>query len=458
MNTDNNTLIGHGCQLDDPMKRIDISIPDTDRPRHTFIWGTTGVGKTRLAENLIEQDIYKGRSVVYFDPKGDQGIFTKIFELAQKTGRQRELMLVTPIYPEYSAVVDPLAYYFMPDELVGHIISGIEAGKDPFFRNVAKEITTAVVLAHIILARFEGAAKPTLNIDKVRQSIRRSELESTAKSLLEVGTPEAEDVAGMLKDIIESGQDYYNKISSSLRTCLADLSFGNVGKIIGKAHSNKFMDRLEKGERVIMIVHTGTMLTNEAGRTLGKVLLSMIQSYIGRVYMSKRQKVPHGLSIHIDEAQSLFYSGIDDMFAKGGSANVMIQAYAQSLSQIYNSIGELQARSIIDNTNTKIFMRTPDFETSKYCAQHFGTKIKLSGIYGNGTVTTRETEEDVLKANALLSLQRQEFYMMTYKGFFKGTTAQAWEPETKIEFPDAPGIVRNDEAEKNKETEKTAAA
>jgi hypothetical protein len=70
--------------------------------------------------------------VVYFDPKGDQQIFTKIFEVAREAERLDELMLVTPIFPEYSAVVDPMAFYFMPDELVGHIVSGILGGREPF--------------------------------------------------------------------------------------------------------------------------------------------------------------------------------------------------------------------------------------------------------------------------------------------------------------------------------------
>ena len=145
------TNIGTGVQMEHPTKMVPISIPDSDRKRHTFVFGTTGVGKTRLCENLIEQDIMKGNSVVYFDPKGDQQIFTKIVEVARNAKRLDDLMLVTPIFPEYSAVVDPMAYYFMPDELVGHIISGIQGGKEPFYRNIAKEITTAVITANIII-------------------------------------------------------------------------------------------------------------------------------------------------------------------------------------------------------------------------------------------------------------------------------------------------------------------
>ncbi len=93
------TDLGTGFSLADRTRILDISIPDRDRSRHTFVFGTTGVGKTRLAEYLIEQDIRKGYSVAFFDPKGDQEIFAKIVDVAEQCGRLNELMLVTPIYP-----------------------------------------------------------------------------------------------------------------------------------------------------------------------------------------------------------------------------------------------------------------------------------------------------------------------------------------------------------------------
>ena len=90
------TEIGTGVNMDQPTKIVPLSIPDTYRKRHMFVFGTTGVGKTRLCENLIEQDIKKGYSVVYFDPKGDQQIFTKIYDVVRKAKRLDDLMRSHP--------------------------------------------------------------------------------------------------------------------------------------------------------------------------------------------------------------------------------------------------------------------------------------------------------------------------------------------------------------------------
>lgn len=433
------TVFGHGIRMDKPTRAFEpIAVPDIDRQRHTFIFGTTGVGKTRLCENLIEQDIRKGNSVVYIDPKGDQEIFTKIYDIARKCGRGEDLQLVTPIFPEFSAVIDPMAYYFMPDELVGNVIAGVQAGKEPFYRNVSKEVTTAVIMADIMIA-MENGQVPILNIDSLRVGIRRSSLAEKANTLKRIGSPEAERVAGMLFDILDSPPEHYNKISATLRTALMELSSGNIGKIIGQADSNRFIKRLEENKPVILVVHTGSLITAEAGATLGKVLLRMIQSFIGRVYLSRRQVADPPLSIYIDEAQSILYQGIEDLFAKGGSAKVMVTALAQSVNQIYAAMGgEEFGKPILDNTNTKLFMRCSDAETAEYVVKHFGVHNVLTGIFGANQVTTREVEQDMLKVQDVLSLQPREFYMMTYSGNYKGVTAEAKPCDLEIIFPEAP--------------------
>ena len=115
------THIGTGVHLDHPETILELGFPDNFRKGHCWCFGTTRVGKTRVMEHIIEQDIRKGYSVVAIDPKGDIELFSKITQLAIETGRHHDLMLVTPIFPQYSAILDPLASYYMPEELV-HIL------------------------------------------------------------------------------------------------------------------------------------------------------------------------------------------------------------------------------------------------------------------------------------------------------------------------------------------------
>lgn len=456
VNTNRNkasTDLGIGFNLNDRTRIVDIRIPDRDRMRHTFVFGTTGVGKTRLAEYMIEQDIRKGYSVAFFDPKGDQDIFAKIVDVAEQCGRLHELMLVTPIYPEYSAIIDPMAYYFMVDELVGHVVSGIKGGKEPFFRNIAKDIMLAVILSIRLIAKARNE-KPLLNFNELRKGIRRSSLKVYRDTILTIATTEAEEVAGMIQDVLESPQEYYAKVSSSLRTALVELSSGNIGRIIGNANENRFIERLEKGKRVIFAIHSGSLITREAAATLCKVIISIIQSFIGRTYLSKRRVVNPPLSIYMDEAQSLLYQGIEELFAKAGSAGVMVNAFAQSVNQLYAAVGEEFAKSILDNTNTKIFMRCPDAETAAYGTEHFGVHKVLAPIMQpTGAITAREVEEDVLRVSDILDLGQQELYLMTYSGRYRGRVREVLPTRLKIEFPEAPAGVAVDEEKKEGQEE-----
>jgi len=52
-------------------QKQEIRIKDSDRMRHVYMVGKTGVGKTNLYQNMIMQDIVAGKGVAYLDPNGD---------------------------------------------------------------------------------------------------------------------------------------------------------------------------------------------------------------------------------------------------------------------------------------------------------------------------------------------------------------------------------------------------
>jgi len=429
------TILGVGHGMSDPDMSMHIAVSDSSRKGHFWCFGTTRVGKTRIMENMVEQDIRKGYSVVVIDPKGDIDLFSKIVQVAFEEGRDRELILVTPIYPHLSAVIDPLAYYYMPEELVGHIVSGVEVGKERFFFNVAYEISLVIVQALIMLAAWEGKAK-SFNLNDVKNKMSREELEKLKGQIDCIDNGEARQLSSDIQKILNSPQDYYGKVSSSLRVALMELTSGNIGKVVGKADENRFIDRLEKGKPVIMVVHLGSLITRKAAFTLGKVVISMVQSFVGRVFSSGRRVTPP-LCLYIDECQNVLYYGIEDLFAKAGGADVWVHGFAQSVSQLYAMIGKDYGNAILDNTNTKLFMRVPDTDTASYVAKHFGEFRRYSPILNvDGGVSVREEEDTILKPSDILELAEREFYLMTYSGLFRGRSQDVSPLYLEIRFPD----------------------
>lgn len=189
--------------------------------------------------------------------------------------------------------------------------------------------------------------------------------------------PKGEQLSMDMQKILATPPDYYSKVASSLRVALTELTSGNVGQIIGKANENRFIKRLEEGKGIILVVQLGSLLTKRAAYTAGKVIISMIQAFVGRVYSSGKDVSPP-LVLHIDEAQSVLYHGIEDLFAKAGGAGVYIHGYCQSISQLYSEVGEDRGNTILDNCNTKLFMRVPDAHTAKYVSQRHTPPIPLS--------------------------------------------------------------------------------
>lgn len=433
--TNKGLVIGRGHNLSTPDKKIDIILSDQSRTGHLWCFGTTRVGKTKLMENMIEQDIRNGNSVIIIDPKGDYTLFSKIIQTALEENRQDDLIFITPIFPECSSIIDPLAHYYMPEELVGHIVSGVEIGKEKFFYNVAYEISLIIVQALLMLSKVEGV-KPTFNLNDVKNRISREELEKLKSEIDSIDTDEARQLSNDMTKILSSPADYYSKVSSSLRVALMELSSGNIGRIIGKADENRLIKRLENNKRVITVVHVGSLITRKAAFTLGKVIISMIQSFVGRVFASGK-KVQPPLSIYIDEAQNVLYYGIDDLFAKAGGAAVWLSGFSQSVNQIYAAIGEDYGNAILDNTNTKIFMKVPDSVTAEYVASHFGEHKVLSPILNlSGGMTAREVEEDILRESEILNLRERVFYAMTYSGNYKGRTLDVSKLYIEVVFPE----------------------
>lgn len=145
--------IGTGVDLDrdTEAKPAPVTVPNTDREGHIFTMGATRSGKTRLAEAMIEHDIRAGRSILWIDPKGDNAIFSKIVTVARETGREEDLLFFSPVFPRYSVKIDPLSHYFMPEEVVNHVVSGVRVRyvdpsvnvRNPLYDHTGKMISPA---------------------------------------------------------------------------------------------------------------------------------------------------------------------------------------------------------------------------------------------------------------------------------------------------------------------------
>ena len=349
---------------------------DAERSTHTDIIGTTGVGKTRLAESLIEQDIRMGNSVIVIDPKLDWDLFSRVWSVTVETGRVEDFIFISLVHPHLSSGINPLKYYVFPDEIISTIVSTIQA-REEFFVNIAREMTTLIVQGLYYLHAQETGRRKEFTYSEILSYISQDGLKRIADQLVAYKDRDPERVEALLENYrqaISSPPDYFNKVVSTLRTNVANFAHGVIGNIVGKADDNKVIERLESGKRVICYVMTGSQTFQDKANQLSRVLLAMLNNLAGRLNASGI-KLPYPLRVHIDEAYTAMFHGIEHLFDKGRSTGIGLVLYHQSIGQFEEAVGENLTKVILDNINTFFIMRVKKEETQMFAARQTGRKL-----------------------------------------------------------------------------------
>lgn len=432
----NGIHIGKGYALDDHEKLhfVDIFQNDANRRGHTMVFGTTRVGKTRLVENGIRQDIQNGKNVVIIDPKIDVELFSRVYEVALGCNRENQIILINTLSPDMSAKINPLTNFHTPEEPISHIMSTVPS-TDEFFYNVAYDTTTVIVRGLIKIRIAEGMDQ-FFNLNDFMKWLPYSKFQELKDRLTSFKDNDSELLVGQIDDVLSSGSEYFNKVSKTLKSAIIQLTLGNTGEVIARAKTNECLDRLEQGKGVILFVQSAALLQPRAAFMLGRIIVSMIQSLVGRYYASGRKfEIP--LVLYLDEFSNIVYNGIDDMFNKAGGCNCYIMALTQSPADVVAVIGEDKARKIFDNTNTKIFMRINDTTSAKNLTIYGGTKFRSTvQLNLHGGLRGTEVEEDVMKEIDLLRLENREFFYFGFEGEFKAKTDPIGDPSIQIVLPD----------------------
>ena len=449
---DGSIYLGDGVNLGmrsgDDITIEKLYLSSRDRAGHFGCFGTTRIGKTRLLANMVRQDILYGHNIVIIDPKGDSDLLSYVIQAAVEAGRLDEFLFISSIYPDLSVKIDPLSYYYMPDELVDHTISGIRS-REEYFINVASEITTAIVQGMIALALSRGE-KPRINFYEIKKRSSKDELKKFGHTLLNLlNHPDdevrmrASEACENIAHIVKSPQDFFAKVSSSLRTTLTALTSSTTGKIIGKAHTNEFVKRFEEGKRAILFCNTGNLLARRTAHIVGRVLLSMIQSTVGRFFASGR-KIEPPLCLYIDEGHNVLYKGIQELFNKGGGAGVYCHFFTQSIAQIEEWVGSEVCQSMVDNINTWVFMKVNHEKTARFVQESTPLRkaqqpiLSLAG--GNMSVSLREIEESTVLKEKVMGLTERWFYMRKGGTIYKGIVAELAEPDIRVRFPEIKSV------------------
>ncbi len=134
----------HGVEIEEE----DVYTALGELNNHMMVYGTTRVGKTRLAQILIEQDIARGDVVVVFDPKGDVELLLGMYASALRHGRASQFLLFHLGFPEVSCRYNPIGNFEQITEVATRATGPLpEEGQSAAFKAFAWRYVNVIARA-----------------------------------------------------------------------------------------------------------------------------------------------------------------------------------------------------------------------------------------------------------------------------------------------------------------------
>ena len=409
----------HGIEPNERAIWMDI----LERVGHMVVLGTTRVGKTRLAEVLITQDIRRvdpitgepANVVIVFDPKGDVALPKRMYAEAKRAGREDQFYMFHLGYPEISARYNPVGTFSKITEVATRTANQLPGeGQSAAFKefvwrfvNVMARAMTALGMKPSYEAIYENAVniddlcikyfqfwldrahanwRDLLDqIDTEQQKHIVAQAKKTGRSIhaLEVLSLIREKgwhdpIADGLSSILANDKSYFEKLVSSLYPLLEKLTTGKISELLSPNYDdpsdprpifdwNKIID-----QGGIVYVGLDSLSDFEVAGAVGNAMFADLTSTAGRrykygsAYGQSGQGADRKIAIHADEFNELIGDEFVPLLNKAGGAGYQVTVYTQTWSDVEAKIGSpAKAGQIAGNLNTLIMLRVKNTETAE---------------------------------------------------------------------------------------------
>ena len=408
----------HGIEPDE----ADVSLPLGERVGHSLVLGTTRVGKTRLAELFITQDIRRRNAlgehevVIVFDPKGDADLLKRMYVEAKRAGREREFYVFHLGWPDISARYNAVGRFGRISEVATRIAGQLSGeGNSAAFREFAWRFVNIIARALIELGQrpdYLLIQRHVINIDalfieyaqhyfaktepKAWEIIVQLEARLNDKNIprnmigrekrvvaLEQYLSQVRNydpVLDGLRSAVRYDKTYFDKIVASLLPLLEKLTSGKIAQLLAPNYADladprpifDWMQIMRK--RAVVYVGLDALSDAEVAAAVGNSMFSDLVSVAGHIYKfgiddglpgaRAGDKVP--INLHADEFNELMGDEFIPMINKGGGAGIQVTAYTQTLSDIEARIGNrAKAGQVVGNFNNLFMLRVRETATAE---------------------------------------------------------------------------------------------
>jgi conjugative coupling factor TraD (TOL family) len=406
----------HGIEPDETVVTMALG----ERAGHTLVMGTTRVGKTRLAELLIAQDIRRGDITIVFDPKGDADLFRRVWAEAHRAGREDVLTVFHLGWPSLSARYNAVGRFGRVSEVASRVagqLSGegnsaafrefawrfvniiaralVALGQRPDYTLIMRYVNNISELYLLYVKKVVQAQRPELQqwIANGREILTEKDVPRNLQGQAEAVSIWATEVAlsspqgqspydpilDGLRSAVRYDRTYFDKIVASLLPLLEKLTTGRTASLLSPDYYDMDDRRpIFDWEQVIRkrgVVYIGldALSDSEVATAVGNSMFADLVSVAGHIYKhgihaglpgDHPQKLP--VNLHCDEFNELMGEEFIPLVNKGGGAGMQVTAYTQTVSDIEARIGSTaKTAQVTGNFNTLIMLRVHDTKTAE---------------------------------------------------------------------------------------------
>lgn len=414
-----------------------------ERVGHTLVLGTTRVGKTRLAELLITQDIRRGDVVIVFDPKGDVTLLKRMYAEACRSGRRDQFYFFHLGYPELSDRYSPISTIGRVTEVATRVSNPLPGeGNSAAFKqfawlyvNIIARAATALgmnptyELIYRYAADLDALAEKYLEhwlnrdhpgweseLQELEPKMLNSRIQQTGRTvrIIEImdmlsRTHWSDPIADGLVSVLANNKSKYQALINSLFPLLEKLTTGKISELLSPRWDDpNDPRRLFDWDRIMNtggIVYVGldALSDYEVAAAVGNAMFADLTSTAGRRYkfgtaygQSAGAEVDRStkVNVHADEFNELCGDEFIPMLNKAGGAGYQVTAYTQTGSDIEAKIGnKAKADQMGGNFNTLFMLRVKNIETAEILTNQL-PKVKIKSLLMNtGTHDVHDPED-----------------------------------------------------------------
>ena len=301
-------------------KKFIFGIKRADRRRHLYIIGKSGVGKSKMLELLIRQDIAYGHGVCLIDPHGD--LIDDILDFIPKT-RIQDVILINPSDTAYPVSFNPLKN--IDPELKHQITQGlIEVLKKQFGANWTPrlEMFSDLPLSLFLIIRSHYARMISMLTDReYRQRVIEYIEDDMVRRFWAIEFADWSE-----KFDTEAIIPLVNKLGQFLSNPL-------LRNIFGQKENKIDFEEIMNKQKILLVSLSKGKLGEENASFFGSMFITKIhQAGMSRANIPEQER--KDFYIYVDEFHNLMTDTFENLFSESRKYGIAMTVAHQYMAQL----------------------------------------------------------------------------------------------------------------------------